>query len=37
MSKITKVEFTEVDRSIKNKYSIYVSNEKCYIEYKVSA
>ena len=35
MSKITKVEFTEVDRSVKNKYSIYVSNEKCYIEYKI--
>ena len=35
MSRISKIEFTEIDRSIKNKYSIYVENNKCYIENKI--
>lgn len=35
MSRITKLEFTEIDRGIKNKYSIYSINNQCFIEYKI--
>ena len=37
MSRISKIEFIEIDRSIKNKYSIYNENKKYYIEYKMNS
>lgn len=37
MSRISKIEFTEIDRSIKNKYNIYNENDKYYIEYKMNS
>lgn len=34
MSRISKIEFTEIDRSLKNKYILYTERNNYYIEYK---